>query len=72
VAAWAQAGISGAAIHAALIRNHGYTGSYSAVRRPLQAIEAGTPPVATSRLDFAPGEAAQVDFGAGQLGSPTR
>ncbi len=37
------------------------------MRRLLQAIEAGTPPVATSRLDFAPGEAAQVDFGAGQL-----
>lgn len=67
VVAWAQAGIAGTAIHAALIRNHGYTGSYSSVRRLLQSIAASTPPAATSRLDFDPGEAAQVDFGAGPL-----
>lgn len=39
---WAQAGVAGTAIHAALVRNHGYTGSYSAVRRLLQAIDAKT------------------------------
>lgn len=67
IASWVQAGIRGTAIHAALKRNHGYTGSYSAVRRMLQLIAADTPPKATTILDFAPGEASQVDFGAGPL-----
>ena len=67
VATWVQAGISGTAIHAALARNHGFKGSYSAVRRLLQSIDASTPPTATCRLDFDPGEAAQVDFGAGPV-----
>lgn len=63
---WFDAGIQGTTIHAALVRNHGYTGSYSAVRRFLQAIAASRPPTDTTmRLDFAPGEAVQVDFGAG-------
>jgi transposase len=55
------------AIHAALCREHGYSGSYSAVRRMLQAIGAGRPPQATVRLQFGPGEAAQVDFGTGPM-----
>ncbi len=71
IASWVQAGIRGTAIHAALKRNHGYTGSYSAVRRMLQLIAADTPPKATTILDFAPGEASQVDFGAGRS-SPTQ
>jgi transposase len=62
---WLDQGVSGVAIHAALCRNHGYSGSYSAVRRMVSAIQASLPPQATVRLDFAPGEAAQVDFGAG-------
>jgi hypothetical protein len=66
VRAWHAAGIQGTTIHAALQRNHGYTGSYSAVRRFLQGLERTTPK-ATVILDFAPGEAAQVDFGAGPL-----
>jgi hypothetical protein len=37
IKAWAEAGIQGTTMHAALVRNHGYTGSYSAVRRVLQA-----------------------------------
>jgi transposase len=64
---WVADGIQGTTIHAALIRNHGYTGSYSAVRRFLQAHAAAQPPPSTMRLDFAPGEAAQVDFGAGPI-----
>jgi len=52
-------------IHTALKREHGYTGSYSAVRRMLATVKREVPPEATVRLDFAPGEAAQVDFGAG-------
>jgi hypothetical protein len=47
---WTQAGISGTAIHAALVRQHGFEGSYSAVRRILQSIHAAEPPAATRRL----------------------
>lgn len=64
---WWEKGIQGTTIHAALRRNHGYAGSYSAVRRLLQGLAATRPAAATTRLDFAPGEAAQVDFGAGPL-----
>jgi transposase len=67
VADWSAAGTSGVAIHAALVRQHGYTGSYSAVRRMLQSIDAARPPQATMILTFAPGEAAQVDFGTGPV-----
>ena len=63
---WFDAGVQGTTIHAALVRNHGYRGSYSAVRRFLQQLGASRGPVdATCRLSFEPGEAAQVDFGAG-------
>lgn len=64
---WVDQGVGGVAIHAALCREHGYSGSYSAVRRMLRAIGAARPPQATVRLQFAPGEAAQVDFGAGPI-----
>ncbi|MBP6435687.1 MAG: IS21 family transposase, partial [Sphingorhabdus sp.] len=73
VARWAEQGVGGVAIHAALRREHGYTGSYSAVRRMLGAVAATRPPEATVRLEFAPGSAAQVDFGAGpRLHDPAR
>ena len=64
---WVDQGVGGVAIHAALCREHGYSGSYSAVRRMLRAIGAARPPQATVRLQFAPGEAAQVDFGSGPM-----
>ena len=64
---WFDSGVQGSAIHAALKREHGFTGSYSAVRRMLQGMRASQPPEATVRLAFAPGEAAQVDFGAGPV-----
>lgn len=64
---WLAAGTQGTTIHAALCRNHGYTGSYSAVRRFVQALSASRPPATTMRLDFAPGDAVQVDFGAGPI-----
>jgi hypothetical protein len=67
VECWAAQGVSGVAIHAALAREHGYRGSYSAVRRMLQAIRAALPPDATVPLAYAPAEAAQVDFGAGPV-----
>ena len=64
---WFNAGVQGRAIHAALKREHGYSGSYSAVVRMLRRLRADTPPEVTVRLSFAPGEAAQVDFGAGPV-----
>ena len=64
---WFDAGVQGRAIHAALQREHGFTGSYSAVVRMLQRMRAARPPEITVRLTFAPGEAAQVDFGAGPV-----
>ncbi|WP_275761190.1 IS21 family transposase [Ralstonia pseudosolanacearum] len=64
---WFDAGVQGRAIHAALQREHGYTGSYSSVVRMLQRLRAARPPEVTVRLSFAPGEAAQVDFGAGPV-----
>ncbi|MCM8594250.1 MAG: IS21 family transposase [Candidatus Accumulibacter sp.] len=67
IAAWHAQGVSAVVILAALKREHGHTGSYSAVRRMLATLKRETPPEATIRLDFAPGEAAQVDFGAGPL-----
>lgn len=64
---WAIDGVSGVVIHAALLREHGYTGSRSSVYRMLAALAASRPPQATVPLVFAPGEAAQVDFGAGPV-----
>jgi transposase len=64
---WFDAGVQGRAIHAALMREHGYRGSYSAVQRMLQRMRKDAPRDVTVRLTFAPGEAAQVDFGAGPL-----
>ena len=64
---WHADGVSAVAIHAALGREHGYHGSYSSVHRMVAALARSRPPAATVRLDFAPGAAAQVDFGAGPL-----
>ena len=59
---WFEEGISGVAIHQALVRNHEFKGSYSCVRRYLQTLKRTKPTVV---LKYAPGEAAQVDFGSG-------
>lgn len=67
VAKWHAAGIQGTTIHAALKRNHGYTGSYSSVYRFLSQLVADQQPNVPLRLAFKPAEAAQVDFGAGPL-----
>lgn len=64
IAQWVQAGLQGTTIHAALQRNHGFEGSYSSVRRMVRKL-APAPIEATSRMDFSPAEAAQVDFGRG-------
>jgi len=65
VAHWLAANVGGKAIHAALVREHGYSGSYSAVARMLVALRGEQPVDVTVRLSFEPGDAAQVDFGAG-------
>ena len=65
VAQWLGQGVSGVAIHAALVREHGFTGHYSSVRRLIAAVGRELPPDTTVRLTFEPGEAAQADFGAG-------
>jgi transposase len=67
IEAWVVQGVSGVVIHAALRRDHGFTGSYSSVRRIVADIRAGYAPETTIRLSFEPGEAAQVDFGAGPM-----
>lgn len=64
VSAWVAQGIQGTTIHSALVRHHGYTGTYSSVRRFVTRLDAGAPR-ASCVLEFAPGEAAQVDFGQG-------
>ncbi|MBT2337140.1 IS21 family transposase, partial [Variovorax paradoxus] len=67
VRSWFEAGVQGRAIHAALKREHAYGGSYSAVLRMLRQLRSAQLPDVTVRLAFAPGEAAQVDFGAGPI-----
>src|SRR5690606_12225677 len=64
---WHALGVSGVVMHAALRREHGFTGSYSAVRRMLVDLRAREPAATTVRLHFEPAEAAQVDFGAGPM-----
>ena len=67
---WSAQGLQGTTMHAVLCRNHGYTGSYSAMRRFLQQLAAAQPQVCTTmRLDFDPAEAAQVD-GLGAVAVP--
>lgn len=44
IAAWHTQGVSGVVIHAVLKREHGYTGSYSAVRRMLATLKREVPP----------------------------
>ena len=64
VTAWWRRGIRGKTIHQALVRNYGFTGSYSSIRRFLQQLNASHPDASTV-LDFDPGDVAQVDFGKG-------
>ena len=60
VARWMQAGVEGAAIHAALVREHQFRGSYSSVYRLMRDIAKTQPRNdVTVRLTFKPGEAAQ-------------
>ncbi len=66
VVAWWQQGVEGQAIFQLLVEQQGFTGSYSAVKRFLRRLEPPTPR-ATVRVETAPGEEAQVDFGSAGL-----
>ena len=67
ISQWHAQGIQGTTIHAALTRDHGYTGSLSSVYRLVGQLVIASPPEVPLRLAFKPGEAAQVDFGAGPV-----
>jgi transposase len=65
-----ERGVEGQAIWQLLVEEHGFTGSYSSVKRFLRRL-APARSRATLRLEVAPGEEAQVDFGnAGQFLDP--
>ena len=64
ITTWWREGVQGTTIYAALVRRHGFGGSYSSVRRFLASLDAAHPR-ATTVLEFEPGEAAQLDFGKG-------
>ena len=63
VLAWAGQGIAWTTIHQTLVRKFAFAGSYDAVKRFLRHHKQERP--ATVMLDHAPGDVAQVDFGAG-------
>lgn len=63
VTQWHAAGIQGSTIHATLVRNHGYAGSYSSVYRFLGQLVALQQPDVPLRLTLKPGEAAQMTAG---------
>lgn len=62
---WVEQGIQATTIHAALTREHGFTGSYFSILRLVKKIKESDISHITMPLDFKPGECAQVDFGAG-------
>jgi len=61
---WVEQGVQATTIYRALVEQFGFEGSYSSVRRRVRKLH-GKTPKATCVLDFAPAEAAQVDFGTG-------
>ena len=65
-----ERGVEGQAIWQLLVEEHGFTGSYSSVKRFLRRL-APSRSRATLRLEVSPGEEAQVDFGyAGEFLDP--
>ncbi len=64
VKTWLETGVQGTTIYQTLVNRYGFAGSYSSLRRYLNKL-AATHPRLTSVMEFAPGDAAQLDFGAG-------
>lgn len=62
VAQWLKEEMEMAAIHQRLVRDHGYTGGYSSVKRFVHRLQPPEPRVVL-RVETAPGAEAQVDFG---------
>jgi transposase len=63
-------GVEMAAIHRRLVRNYGYTGSYTSVRRFVSGIKPKDK-TAVARIETEPGAEAQVDFGSiGKIRDP--
>ncbi len=72
VKSWLSKGVEVRAIHRMLTQDHGFTGSYSAVRRFAVAHRPDPEPDAYVRIETDPGEDAQIDFGTvGHLLDPT-
>jgi len=59
-----QQGLTGQRIYQDLVEGHGFTASYSSVRRFLRRLDQSRP-LPFRRLEVLPGEQAQVDFGSG-------
>jgi transposase len=64
VVAWLDQGLSAQRIYQDLVAEHGFTGSYYSVRRLVHRLE-GKSELPVRRLECAPGEEVQVDFGTG-------
>ena len=62
---WIKEGIQASVIHQHLAANHGFEGSYNCVQRYVKKQRDLLPADLTVPLNFAPGEASQVDFGKG-------
>lgn len=60
---WLTDGVEVRAIHRMLTQDHGFTGSYSAVRRFASARRPEPDPNVCVRIEIGPGEEAQIDFG---------
>lgn len=63
VQALVKAGVEAQAAWRILAEQHGFTGSYSSVKRFVRSLRDARPPESFLRLEVAPGEEAQVDFG---------
>lgn len=59
-----QAGLTAQRIYQDLVSDHGFTGKYPSVRRFVRRLDQGQP-LPFRRLECAPGQEAQVDFGTG-------
>lgn len=70
VEALGKSGVEGVAIYQRLVEDHGYTGSYSSIRRFMRRVRPGETEVFV-RIETPTGRQAQVDFGSiGKLKDP--
>ena len=59
-----ESGLSARRIHQDLVRDHGFAGSYQSVKRSVRRLSARLP-LPVRRMESAPGEQMQLDFGQG-------